>query len=99
MLIINYQIRKKLTFINKQKTMETPNERKMLPKLDYNNSVNNNTNNKDAIFFNITPMTFNTLSFLNNNTDSFKKYENYNAFSITPLDKNFIIENMQKYFS
>ncbi len=78
--------------------METPNDRKILPKIEYNlnNLVNNNTNNKDAVFYNITPMTFNTLSFLNNNTDSFKKYNNFNVFTITPFDKNFLKENKHK---
>jgi len=71
--------------------MKTPNERKILQKIDSNSIYK-----KDPIFHNITPMTFNTLSFLNN-TDSFKKYENYNLFTITPLEKITGKENPQKY--
>lgn len=70
--------------------METPNERKILNKIDYNL-----INSKDFISNNITPITFNTLSF-SNKSDYFKKYENCNLFTITPLEKNLKKDNFEK---
>jgi hypothetical protein len=70
--------------------METPNERKILNKIDYKSIIN-----KDKISNNITPITFNTLSFYNN-SDYFKKYENYNLFTITPIEKNIKKNKLQK---
>lgn len=72
--------------------METPNERKFLEKIDYNQ-----TSNTDNFIYNISPMTFNSISFLNN-SNSFKKYENFSIFTISPLGKKIKKENLKKYY-
>ena len=70
--------------------MQTPNEKKNSKNFETNKNIN-----KNFILDNITPLTFNSISFLND-SNSFKNFGSFNKLSYTPFNLEKNKENVYK---